>query len=303
MEAAALKTHEIKYAFDKCKICDGPIKMLEKNTVDGLALAECRNCGFLFVRLIPTSRMWAEDNIEKIGAYYASHYSQTPSKFHYGLSKIIGYLKLTGKDNTVTSSRLLDVGCGNGEFLLICRDKGFNITGVEQSQSAIQLCRRRGLSNIHATDLDDMSDTFDVITLFDVAEHLEDPKSFFKKIFRRLNSDGIIYIETPRRSIIDAYINILGIITPIRNNRLSREHVQLYSDKSLRTLLEDSGFDIISFETKLSLSWSNKKPYFFNLGIKSDAAAALLEKITNVAIRLKVLGHNKAIVLAKKNEG
>jgi len=197
---------------------------------------------------------------------------------------------------------LLDVGCGNGEFLLMCKEEGFYITGAEQSKGAAEICKRRGISNIYTKNLDDIQETFDVITLFDVAEHLENPKLFFKKIWNRLSPKGIIYIETPRKALTDIYINILGLFTPIKNNRISREHVQLFSDKSLYLLFESSRFNIVSFERKQSLSWGNKKQYIYNLGIKSPVIVTFLEKVANTFIKLNILGRNKAIILANKKE-
>jgi 2-polyprenyl-3-methyl-5-hydroxy-6-metoxy-1,4-benzoquinol methylase len=274
---------------------------LKKKTVDGLDLAKCKNCGLEFVKLMPLSKMWAEDRPGTANDYYSRVYcSQAPPKFHYGLNKIMSYLNSTGKQENINRLSLLDVGCGNGEFLLMCKDKGFNITGVEQSYSAAELCKKRGLNNIHIKDIGDLEETFDIITLFDVAEHLEDLKAFFKKIHHRLNSDGIVYIEAPRKSIVDVYLNILGLVTPIKNNRITREHVQLFSNKSLHILLKNSRFSIVSFEKKQSLSWANKKQYIFNLGIKSNIIAKFLEKIANSAIKLRLMGHNKGIVLAKK---
>ncbi|MHC9543635.1 MAG: class I SAM-dependent methyltransferase [Vulcanimicrobiota bacterium] len=296
-----LQRNEIKYQFDNCKICNAPIKTLKRKTVDGLTIAKCNKCDLEFVKYIPVSKMWVEDDNRKTEEYYTHTYSQVPPKFNYALDKLLNFLNSELKRNNINKLSLLDVGCGNGEFLLMCKDKGFIVAGVEQLKSAAELCMKRGLNNIYLKDIGDMEETFDIITLFDVAEHLEDPKSFLAMLKDRLNPEGIIYMETPRRSIIDTYLNLLSLISPIRNNRISREHVQLYSDNSIRILLENCGLKIISFETKQSLSWANKKQYIYNLGIRSEIIATFLEKISNIAIMLNILGHNKAIVIAKKN--
>jgi 2-polyprenyl-3-methyl-5-hydroxy-6-metoxy-1,4-benzoquinol methylase len=292
----------IKHRFDRCKICGGAIKMLRKETMDGLVAAKCKDCGLIFVKIIPESRMWAEDNMESTVNYYSHLYSQVPVKFRYGLDRIISYLSSMRKDDEISSLSLLDIGCGNGDFLLLCRDKGFKIAGVERSEAAAELCRKRGLNSVYVKELGDLKDTFDIITLFDVAEHLEDPKAFFAEIYHKLNPNGIVYIETPRKSILDVYINILKLkwFAPVGNLRVSRDHVQLFSDKSLRILFDTSGLVIHSFKIKQSLSWSDKKRYIINLGIKSNVIATFLEKIASVFIKLKLLGHNKAIVLARK---
>jgi SAM-dependent methyltransferase len=291
---------ELKYKFDTCKICNGVITTLREKTVDGLTVARCRYCGLDFVKVIPVSQMWTKENPEGTVNYYSHIVSDESNKFHYGLNKILGHINLNKvKDNTTPYS-ILDIGCGDGRFLELCKNKGINVFGIELNKTAVDICRKKGLDNIHVKDIEDIEDSFDIITLFDVAEHLDDLKGFFKKIHNRLKVGGIVYIETPRKSMLDIYIHVLGFISPIKNNRINRDHLQLFTNKSLNILLATTGFNVISVEKKQSLSWANKKQYVHNLGIKSDIIASFLTKIANIFISLKLLGNNKAIVIAQK---
>lgn len=289
---------EASYGFDRCKICDGAIQTLKEKTYDGLIIARCKDCGLKFVKLIPAPKV-----NEKETNWYFCNYSQVPQKFYYGLDKIMSYLKSIGKEDSTNGLSLLDVGCGGGDFLLICKDKGFHVAGVELSKGAIKLCRKKGLHNIFMKDIDEIKAAYDIITLFDVAEHLEDPKSFFKKLYHRLNPEGIVYLETPRKSIADIYLYIFGALLGKRRGRISREHLQLYSDDSLRILLRDSGFDIVLFEPKFSLSWGTRRSVLLFSGISSGIIAACLEKLVDILVALGLLGYNKAIIIAKKREG
>lgn len=289
----------MKYVFRRCKICDGPITVLERNTVDGLKVAKCTDCGFLFVKDIPYSTMWMKDDVGRIERRYAHTVGQIPQKFYYGLDEIEKFLK-SRSENQAKEFTLLDVGCGNGNFLLLCKERGFVVKGIEQSKSATEVCRRRGLDCVYNKDIDEIDDVFDVITLFDVAEHLEDPRTFFGKIYERLKPKGVLFMETPRKSVLDIYLRVLSMATPVRSNRISRAHLQLYSDTSLLSLLKHNKFNIVSFERRQSLSWANKKQYIRNLNIRSRVAVAILEKASYVAIKLGVLGRNKAVILAQK---
>ena len=302
MENAQLKPGEIKYHFDKCKICNGAIRTLKKRSVDELVLAKCKNCGLLFVKIIPVSRGVYDDTPERTVECYSHLYSKVPQKFYYGLDKILGYLKLNRKEDNINNLSLLDVGCGNGDFISLCKDKGFNVAGIEENEGAARLCKQRGIENIYVKDLADIEGSFDVITLFDVAEHVEDIRPFFEVIYNKLNSKGIVYIETPRKSMLDVYLSILELFTPIKSNRITRAHVQLFSEKSICILLKNRGFEIVLLEKKQSLSFADKKQYIYWLGIKSDIIVNFLEKIANIAIALKIFGRNKAIVLARKRE-
>jgi len=301
MENAQLQTGDIKYRFDRCKICDRPVKTLNKRTHDGLIVAKCKNCGLRFVQFIPVSKGLYEDIPERAVECYSHLYYKVPQKFYYGLDKITGYLKSGGKENNINNLNLLDIGCGNGDFIILCKDKGFNVSGVEQSEGAARLCKERGLDNIYITDAADIEGSFDIITLFDVAEHVENLGPFIEVIYNKLNSKGIVYIETPRRSILDIYLDVLELFTPIKNKRVNRAHVQLFSNKSLRILLEKYGFNIISLEKRQSLSFADKKQYIYWLGVRSEVVVKLLEKVAKIAIALRIFGRNKAIVLARKD--
>jgi SAM-dependent methyltransferase len=291
--------NEIKYLFERCKACDGPIRLLPKPSVDGLDLAKCRNCGLLFVQKIPVSRMWVVDDPEEIGGYYDHQYQQVPPKFRYGLDRLLSYFKERG-GGEVRNLQLLDVGCGDGTFCALAQSAGFQAAGTEQHQSCIEICKKRGIDRVYSGDLSAIEDQFDAITLFDVAEHLEDAKGVFDALHRRLKPNGALYLETPRQCLADHYMNGLSHFTPIRNNRVSRDHVQIYSDKGLRLLLERSGFEVLRFEAKQSLSWTDRKQYLINMGVKSERIAEALERVSRVIIALGLLGRNKAIVLARR---
>ena len=83
--------------------------------------------------------------------------------------------------NAPKNGRLLDLGCGVGNFLAAARDSGFEVTGVEFNQSANRFARETyGLREIFAMRPEDFrsanpAKTFDVVTFFEVLEHQDDP--------------------------------------------------------------------------------------------------------------------------------
>lgn len=94
---------------------------------------------------------------------------------------------------------LLDVGCGNGDFLDIARRAGWRVMGVEPDPVAVEVARSRGLDVRLGTieALAGMTRAFDVITLSHVIEHVHDPLSLLMRCRMLLRPNGWIWIDTP----------------------------------------------------------------------------------------------------------
>lgn len=139
---------------------------------------------------------------------------------------------------------VLDFGCGNGGFIRELRKKGIanNIVGVElDKESRIRLLNEQivvfeKLENI------DKAFNFDVITMFQVIEHLENPHEIMSDIKKKLSRGGILVIETPNAE--DA------LISKYHSNSFMdftfwSEHLFLYNSVSLERLMKDCGFSVV----------------------------------------------------------
>lgn len=96
-------------------------------------------------------------------------------------------------------NRLLDLGCGNGSFLLRARSAGWDVTGVDFDAKAIEAARCRGL-DVRLGGVDDLSpddEKFDVITLSHVIEHVHHPVKVLQACHKLLKPGGFLWIETP----------------------------------------------------------------------------------------------------------
>jgi SAM-dependent methyltransferase len=92
--------------------------------------------------------------------------------------------------------RLLDVGCGTGDFLLLARERGWQPTGIDLSERAVARARQYGLDA--RTDWAGLpSDAFDVVTLWNVVEFLERPLQTLRDVRRVLVPHGIAFVRTP----------------------------------------------------------------------------------------------------------
>jgi SAM-dependent methyltransferase len=104
--------------------------------------------------------------------------------------------------------RLLDVGCGSGTFLCEARRVGYEVSGLDLSPEALSLLKARGIK-AYTGSLSENSlgqQTFEVITLFHVLEHLADPLNDLLMILRHLAPGGDLIIQVPNRSSMQARV-------------------------------------------------------------------------------------------------
>lgn len=141
--------------------------------------------------------------------------------------------------------RLLDIGCGNGDFLLNARDAGWDVVGVDPDPKAVVAAKQRGLDvSVGSVELyAGESGCFDAITLSHVLEHLHEPVRFIQTVHRLLKPGGVIFIDTPNIESRGARRwgrNWRGLETP--------RHLVLFSREGLIGMLQAGGFADI--ETK-----------------------------------------------------
>lgn len=142
--------------------------------------------------------------------------------------------------------RLLDVGCGNGVFLLRAKAAGWKVMGLEPDPLAAATVRQGGL-DVHAGTLDTFwgEASFNVVTASHVIEHVHDPRTFLKQVFKLLRTDGTIWLATPN-------VRSLG------HHRFGRSwrglepprHLTVFSAKALRAMLVEAGFSNIRFRRR-----------------------------------------------------
>jgi len=138
------------------------------------------------------------------------------------------------------AGRLLDVGCGTGEFLEAVRRGGWQVEGVERDENASAWARESLGIPVETGSVDTLQTTsglFDVITLWHVLEHLYDPGAAVRKIRDLLANDGYVLIALPNVGGLDSRVygaNWIALDTP--------RHVNHFSPTTLTRLLTEAGF-------------------------------------------------------------
>ena len=151
-------------------------------------------------------------------------------------------------------SKLLDIGCNTGSTIFNLHQYGFtNVYGVDVEKNSINLGREiyaqisDRLVDYDGVKLPFEDNSFDVVTMFDVIEHITNIDRFIREEVRRvLRECGILLFQTPNK-----YTNIPWEILHHKSFHKYKEyHVSLQSYKSLGRLLEDSGFCEILIEKR-----------------------------------------------------
>lgn len=147
-------------------------------------------------------------------------------------------------------ARLLDVGCGNGEFLAVARDAGYHGVGVDVSAAAGELCRQRGLEahvgDVRSDQVIAADRRFELITFWDVVEHLPDPASFLRRARDLLAPGGHVLIKTPRTSTTTVAVS--AAVPRLAGALLQApSHIQYFQQDGLAALLTRVGFGPIEF--------------------------------------------------------
>lgn len=168
-------------------------------TKEDFHIRECLNCGLLYTMPRPDK--------EKIGAYYKSeaYYSHQENKkgFIPKVYERVKTINLKHKYRLATSGmqpgKLLDIGCGVGDFLHTAEMHGWECIGVEPSEDAKAIAQKRMKGKIITSDeLESFSDgAFDVITMWHVLEHVDDLKWQVAQLQRLVKPSGRVVIAVP----------------------------------------------------------------------------------------------------------
>jgi len=155
--------------------------------------------------------------------------------WHTGRRRILASF-VAGICSRVTDrrARILDVGCGTGANLLMLSQYG-DAEGVDVSEDALAFCRERGLDQVRqgaGEELPYDDNTFDLVTAFDVVEHMDDDLAGLREMFRVLRPGGHALIFVP------TFMFLWGVQDDVSNHR------RRYRLPELRRVMEQAGFEI-----------------------------------------------------------
>lgn len=211
----------------ECLICKSS-NLSEKIGYEKYFLVECASCRFVFTKKIPTDQE-LEEHYE---GYGRNDYLSPITIKRY--NELLDYFEKFRKNN-----KILDVGCGIGYFLEEAKKRGWTVYGTEYTQEACAICISKNIS-MQKGELEENNyplNSFDVITSFEVIEHINNPILELSKFYNLLRKGGLVYITTPNfnsllRYRLKAEYNV--ICYP--------EHLSYYTPRTIRLLMKKTGF-------------------------------------------------------------
>jgi len=130
--------------------------------------------------------------------------------------------------------KILDVGCGTGAILKRLEKYGIAI-GVDMSAEAVKFCKLRGCKNVFQASEKNLpfeDNTFNVITILDVIEHIDDDYAALCKYYRLVKKEGILLITTPAYNFLWGPHDVIS------------HHKRRYTAEKLRNRVEEAGFAV-----------------------------------------------------------
>jgi len=197
-----------------CGICGGTIEKrrlhASHKAVAGYDVRYCNRCGSGITSPRPTS--------EELSSFYSSgNYRSTdgtrfniPAEFF--VRRFTDNKKKRIQRHHQGPGSVLDIGCGRGLFLHLMRLSGWTVTGVEfNTTTASYAASRYGIRVITAAELQDLPpESFDVVTLYHVLEHTDDPSVVVRTSGRVMKKEGLLVVSVPNLSSLQASFGKAG---------------------------------------------------------------------------------------------
>lgn len=219
---------------------------------DSTWVVHCDECGLEFVNPLPSLETMQENYQKEMTG------SDTKSGLHSNYilerkERIGSFSKLYNSRLSLIESlhpekgNLLDIGCGAGFFLNCAQERGWNCHGIEILPEYVKYAQENfSLGNIRLESLDESlafdANTFDVITLWDLIEHLRNPMKSLKRIHHVMKPAGLLIIWTPNVK------NAVFLQEKWTGYKIL-QHFYFFSNDSLNKMLKKTGFKIIYSKT------------------------------------------------------
>lgn len=224
----------------ECPVCQN--EKLENNMVcqdysvsgESFMIVKCNNCLTKITSPRPVQNVienyYASDN-------YISHTNKANNIINT-LYKIVRKYTIKQKVSLINKfskkGKILDIGCGTGEFLKACLKNGWEITAIEPNENAWENSVINTNNNFYKDVLSlKNKNTYDVITLWHVFEHLYNPNEIIKKLKSLIKDEGVIILAVPNYESYDAqhYKEFwAGYDVP--------RHLYHFSQSSIKTLIK-----------------------------------------------------------------
>jgi 2-polyprenyl-3-methyl-5-hydroxy-6-metoxy-1,4-benzoquinol methylase len=198
----------------------------------------CLDCGLVSIDPHPSA--------DELSGNYDSYLPESPEEIRQWKTMmrpiVVKSAKLIETELGNNPGRLLDIGSGYGFFLEEMKTRGWEVGGVELSETGRKYTRSRIDVPVHSDPLESLclpENHYDVVTLFYVVEHLPDPVSTIREVRRILSPGGVVLLRWPHSTPI---VRLLGPVSKRLDLFHTPFHLYDFSPKTINMLLAASSF-------------------------------------------------------------
>lgn len=242
----------------------------------GVDIYTCPTCGCIMADL-----EFAHEQYEEPSYYTMAFKTRGEIEAEWGFRwrYILGVLK-----RYMAAPKLLDVGAGNGYFTYLARSEfGMSADGLEISAAEADFARDTFGIELLRGDLSVVTDRYNVITSFNVLEHVKQPTTLLEEMGERLAPGGLLVVTTPNPACIHRRLrglNKWNMVCP-------PHHINLFTRAGLEEMLTRQGFDVLEYSTLST---------YINAVRKMDTQSLMLRRVAFQALKTAHLGADHFLV-------
>ena len=258
-------------------------------------LVRCNECGLKYQNPMPTldalNALYASQEYYD-GQYFPAQFAERKAMFSHRLSELE---TLTGGPG-----RVLEIGCGRGQFLESAIERGWRASGQEFAENTVAVLRRvvpqaELAHGVFPEECPFPEGTFDLVHLNHVLEHFFDPLAALARIWKLLKPEGVLYCEVPRQSVLQNTLsNAIG-----RKDfavHFFLEHICYFDKSSMTRALEASDFAPLAIRIE-----GMGDPHRFVRGVHYTSAWTHLLALFVGGLKLQApLGGGNLVAIARK---
>lgn len=288
-----------------CAVCQTAVAVELLYHTPGFDVVTCRQCDFAYVNERIVEMEKGEGIPELLAATCLLEEESFLRRFRRNLDRI--------EELEPDKGKILDVGCGEGYFLYVARESGWDVYGIDLDHCRVKAAAQYGLqvewNTLEKAEL--RCEQFDVVTLFNVIEHLNKPVESLEKIGHALRPNGLLLLETTANDF--PLIRLMTLLYRLSGGRLYQPVTYFYTyeglwghqyrhcRKSLTTLMERTGFEVLKVGAaenppfSLSLKQRNygKTGLYRLINFVKFAPVFLAVKVPGMNIRTVAYGRKK----------
>lgn len=202
------------------------------------SLVACRKCGLVFLN--------PRISQQETRLFYKGYLPRYPDEYLLSAENAFAKTALERIDflqqyNSLYKTKILEIGCGYGHFLHLLQERGCEVYGIEPSSESVSFAAKRlGLRNVTNAVLEEIQsvkDEYDIIALFHVLEHLQDPAAALIQVWEMLKDKGILFLDIP--DICELPVTLIEYFELYTN-----QHLYGFSAITIRELLVQCDFSI-----------------------------------------------------------